>query len=809
MAESRTLRGAAVLAIIAFLSVVWVVHRTVQRSRASNERVVHTQGVLTAIESMLATIVDADTAVRGSVSSAETRNLEALGHTARALDADISRLAALTVDNPVQQARVAQLRQDAAGVQAALRTAVEPTQVHRPVNPADAEAQRARMDNARRTLQAMRAEENRLLADRVQVDQAAVRRLQFLSIALAVTAAGFLAWIFWLVARNARRQRQGTDTLRQANDNLEARVDAAAADLHDSNARLRSIIDSAVDGIIVIDGHGRIEAFNRGAERLFGYPESDVLGRNVKMLMPSPYHDEHDAYLDHYLHTGVARIIGTGREVTGLRRDGSTFPLHLSVGEMSIKGERRFTGMLHDLTRRVRLEDELRASEARWRSVIDSAVDGIVVIDAHGCIEAFNPAAVRLFGYEEREVVGRNVNILMPSPYHDEHDAYLARHLATGVQKIIGTGREVTGLRRDGTTFPLHLSVGKMTVGGEQRFTGILHDLSARVRMEKQLREQTSLAKLGEMAAVIAHEVKNPLAGVRAAIQIIGTRLPKGGKDASVVTEIVQRIDTLNELMKDLLLFARPPQPRLAVVDIGALVTTTASLLRGDPAFEQVEVRVDGEPARALGDAELLKIVFVNLLMNAAHAMQGSGTIQVSLTSIVDMCQIAFADEGPGIPADVLEKIFTPFFTTKARGSGLGLPTVRRLIEAHQGTISIACPSDGGTVVTIQLPVERVAVMPSARGLRLERPSSEHTAIEPPLGELGGDDIQRRNRRHGDEQQARQRHESEHADEWQIGDGDRQRDERHGRPEQHPAWPTAKEGAPRPDHQRNHELGEQ
>ena len=177
-------------------------------------------------------------------------------------------------------------------------------------------------------------------------------------------------------------------------------------------------------------------------------------------------------------------------------------------------------------------------------------------------------------------MIGRNVNMLMPSPYHEEHDTYLARHLATGVQKIIGTGREVTGLRRDGTTFPLHLSVGKMTVGGERKFTGILHDLSARVRIEEQLREQTSLARLGEMAAVIAHEVKNPLAGVRGAIQVIGDALPQDGKEAAIVKEIVSRIDALNELMKDLLLFARPPQPKPALVDIATLVATTADLLR-------------------------------------------------------------------------------------------------------------------------------------------------------------------------------------------------------------------------------------
>jgi two-component system sensor kinase FixL len=710
VAGSRTLRGSAVLAIIAVVSVVWVVHHTVQRSQASTEWVVHTQEVLTAIENVLSTIVDADTAVRSGASSADARNLTALGQAARTVDTEVSHLAALTADNPNQRARLTQLRQDAAGVLAALGAMVEGTQAPRSVNPTDAEAQRRRMDGARRTLQAMRAEANRLLADRVQVDQAAARRLQFISMALAPAAPGILAWIFWLLARSARRQRQGADTLRQANENLEEQVDVSAAELRDSHARLQSIIDSAVDGIIVIDGHGQIEAFNPGAERLFGYLEPEVVGRNVKMLMPSPYHDEHDGYLDQYLHTGAAKIIGTGREVTGRRRDGSTFPLHLSVGEMSIKGERKFTGMLHDLTKRARLEDELRASEARWRSVIDSAVDGIVVIDAHGRIEAFNPAAVRLFGYEECEVVGRNVSMLMPSPYHEEHDTYLARHLATGVQKIIGTGREVTGLRRDGTTFPLHLSVGKITAGEEHRFTGILHDLSARVRIEKQLRDQTSLAKLGEMAAVIAHEVKNPLAGVRGAIQIIGTRLPKDSKDAQIVGEIVSRIDTLNELMKDLLLFARPPQPKVALVDMGTLVTTTANLLRGDPAFEHVAVRVDGEPARALGDAELLKIVFVNLLVNAAHAMQGRGTIHVSLASIADICQIVFADEGPGIPADALEKIFTPFFTTKARGSGLGLPTVRRLIEAHQGTISIACPPAGGTVVTIQLPGESLAV---------------------------------------------------------------------------------------------------
>ena len=472
----------------------------------------------------------------------------------------------------------------------------------------------------------------------------------------------------------------------------------------------RSIIRSAVDAIVLIDAHGRIETFNPAAERLFGYSEAEVLGRNVTLLMPEPYRSEHDAYLERYLSTGERRIIGIGREVTGQRRDGSTFPLHLSVGEADVDGERKFTGIIHDLTDRVRLEDRLRSSEARWRSIIESAVDGIVVIDAKGCIEAFNPAAERLFGYSEAEVIGQNVNILMPAPYREEHDGYMSRYVLTGHKKIIGIGREVIGLHRDGSVFPVHLSVGEMAVNGDRKFTGILHDLSARIRMEEQLRERTALARLGEMAAVIAHEVKNPLAGIRGAIQVIGGRLPKESRDAAVAKEIVNRIDALDELMKDLLLFARPPQPRLAPVDLADLVRTTADLLGGDPALNGVAVQLEGDAPAVMADADLLKIVFQNLLVNAVQAMQGKGAIRVTLEIVAGHSRVTLRDAGPGIGPDVLDKIFTPFFTTKARGTGLGLPTAKRIVEAHGGRIAVACPPGGGTTVTVELPSAQAAI---------------------------------------------------------------------------------------------------
>ena len=352
-----------------------------------------------------------------------------------------------------------------------------------------------------------------------------------------------------------------------------------------------------------------------------------------------------------------------------------------------------------------------RSAAGILSAVLDSAVDAIIVIDEIGRIEVVNPAAVRLFGYAEDELIGRNVNVLMPSPYHEEHDGYLARYLQTREPRIIGIGREVTAKRKDGSTFPVRLSVGEMAIGGTRKFTGILHDLTERVRMEEQLREQTSLVRLGEMAAVLAHEVKNPLAGVRGAIQVIGSRLPPESKDALMIREIIARIDGLNELMKDLLLFARPPQPRPVGVDVASLVTATATLLNNDPAAKDVRVSVEvqrGASPTITADPDLLKIVFENLLVNGAHAMSGKGVIRVAIDVNDGHCRVAVHDAGPGIAADVREKIFTPFFTTKARGSGLGLPTAKRLVEAHGGTIAIECPAEGGTTVTVQLPISAV-----------------------------------------------------------------------------------------------------
>jgi two-component system, LuxR family, sensor kinase FixL len=341
----------------------------------------------------------------------------------------------------------------------------------------------------------------------------------------------------------------------------------------------------------------------------------------------------------------------------------------------------------------------------RLSAIINTTVDGIIVIDDRGLIESINPAGQRLFGYSEAELVGQNVNILMPSPFHEEHDQYLQRYHATGQAAIIGKGRQVRGLRKDGSIFPLHLSVGEMQIDGEKKYTGVLHDLTARVELEAQLREQTALAQLGEMAAMIAHEVKNPLAGIRGAVQVIGGRLPAGNTDAPMMKEIIARIDSLDAMMKDLLLFARPPKPNRMPTDIVPLVQVTADLVKRDHDAHQVDIVIDGSSPPVAADQAMLKMVIQNLLMNGVQAIGGRGRIRVGVDATDNWCRITISDSGPGIPPEIRDKIFMPFFTTKNRGTGLGLPTSKRFIEAHNGRISIDCPSAGGTLVTLQLPV--------------------------------------------------------------------------------------------------------
>jgi two-component system sensor kinase FixL len=348
---------------------------------------------------------------------------------------------------------------------------------------------------------------------------------------------------------------------------------------------------------------------------------------------------------------------------------------------------------------------ELRKSEARNRSMLETAVDGIVVIDTRGIIQLVNPAMQRLFGYTVEELRGQNVSVLMPAPIRDEHDAHLARYLESGLRRIIGTGREVEARHKDGRTFPVSISVSELKQDGEHAFVGILRDLTDLKRAQAEAREQAELARLGRMSALIAHEVRNPLAGIRGALDIIGRRLPAGAREQAVLGDIVARLDDLNHFVDDLLIFARPHRPELRRESIAAIFRRLTALMAADPEFAGIVTDVSGDDADVEVDARQIERAFLNLMANAAQALDGEGRIAVTIERRETACRVTVSDSGAGMAPEVLQKVFEPFFTTRHRGTGLGLPVVKRTVEQHGGSIQIESTIGVGTKAIVELPL--------------------------------------------------------------------------------------------------------
>jgi signal transduction histidine kinase len=240
--------------------------------------------------------------------------------------------------------------------------------------------------------------------------------------------------------------------------------------------------------------------------------------------------------------------------------------------------------------------------------------------------------------------------------------------------------------------------------GKPYQYLAIRYDVTARKLVEEQLINQAALARLGQMVAVVAHEVRNPLAGLRGVLQILSQRLQPQRSEHPIVLEMIKRLDGLNARVNDLLLYAKPRTPRIEAVPLRPLVEGSSALLNRDPALMPTAIDVRGESLACLGDAELLREVVLNLLLNAAQAMEGRGTVQVAIAAGA-RATVDITDTGPGIPTDVASRIFEPFFTTKRAGTGLGLAIVRRLLELQNGEVSILSTTPAGTAIRVTLPL--------------------------------------------------------------------------------------------------------
>lgn len=489
----------------------------------------------------------------------------------------------------------------------------------------------------------------------------------------------------------------------------------------DRMAYLNAVLERLPDAVAIIDCKYRLVELNPAGLAMIGISTLDQIPNRPLLPMVAP--ESLPAFQKHFQET-----------LTG--NSGAAVPLRIELNNLA--GVRRIVecrmARLENLdggvagvvmTARDISDRELSArvvadGESLIHAILDTVPDAMVVIDEAGRITSFSAAAERLFGYAEADVLGSNVSMLMPSPHREAHDNYLLRYLQTGEKRIIGIGRVVEGIRRDGMVFPMELSVGDASAGEHRVFTGFVRDLSERVEAEAQLhRVQADLAHasrlsaVGTLASALAHELNQPLTAVanyvsagrdminRAAEvdrDIIREALDEAAKEAVRAGQIVRR-------MRD---FVAKGEVDTRILSLGDLINdaTTLGLVGAREKGVQWWIELDPGIENVLADRVQIQQVMFNLMRNAVEAMEESPDKHLTIRAHPcgeEKVEISVSDTGPGITPDIQATLFQPFTSTKGQGMGLGLSICRTIIEAHGGRLSMEAGDYGGTVFKFTL----------------------------------------------------------------------------------------------------------
>src|SRR5262245_9607634 len=360
------------------------------------------------------------------------------------------------------------------------------------------------------------------------------------------------------------------------------------------------------------------------------------------------------------------------------------------------------------------------AREAHLTSILDTVPDAMIVIDERGLIQSFSSAAERLFGYTAAEVAGKNVSLLMPSPYRESHDGYLERYLRTGERRIIGIGRVVVGERKDGSTFPMELAVGEMRSSNRHFFTGFIRDITQRQRSEARLQELQSelvhisrLTAMGQMASALAHELNQPLLAIVGYMKGSRRLLESGGEDRSgllrdAMDKAADQALRAGQIIRRLREFVARGDSERRVESVKRLIEEASALALVGTKDQGVRVRFQFDPAvdLVLVDKVQIQQVLLNLLRNAVEAMEASQRRELVISTAAgddDMVAVRVADTGSGIAPELMSQLFQPFVTNKRHGMGVGLSICRTIVDAHGGQITVEPNPGGGTVFRFTL----------------------------------------------------------------------------------------------------------
>lgn len=480
------------------------------------------------------------------------------------------------------------------------------------------------------------------------------------------------------------------------------------------------LIDSATNyAIYMLDREGRVAIWNRGAERIKGWAEAEIVGRHCAIFYPA---EEVRAGKPEDDLARAARLGRLEEEGWRLRKDGSEFLASVTITALrdSQGALRGFGKVIRDITDERAAEEAVTKREDHLRSILDTVPDAMIVINQAGIMSSFSAAAERLFGYAASEAIGRNVSLLMPEPDRGRHDSYISRYLTTGERRVVGVTRLVTGQRRNGETFPMELAVGETVSGGERIFTGFVRDLSERRQAEIQIQQLQSelihvsrLSAMGTMASTLAHELNQPLAAIanylEAARDLLGEDEPD--RDAllhEALDEAARQSLRAGQIVRRLRDFVARGEVGKRVESLSSIIGEAQALGLVGAHEKGIRTSVSLDPAadHVLVDRVQIQQVLVNLIRNAVEAMQDCPVRELEIRSALEsptMVRLSVADSGKGLPEGIASRLFEAFATTKQQGMGLGLSICRTIIEAHGGRIAARPGERGGTVFDFTL----------------------------------------------------------------------------------------------------------
>jgi len=489
--------------------------------------------------------------------------------------------------------------------------------------------------------------------------------------------------------------------------------------LKESEERLRLLIDGTKDySVFMLDPEGRVVSWNDGARRIQGYETNEIIGRHFSVFYTSedvtagkPQGD-----LDLALHAGAHEQEGERVKKSGERIWTTTLinPLYDDSG--MLKG---FANITRDITERKIAELALVTSETLLRAVVDGSPDSIIAISAEGVIQSINLNGVKMFGYQRQEVVGLNVSMLIPAPFRGT-DRLMQDYLQSGEGQIVDVEREVEGLRKDGSVFPLGLMVTQTTYADLPLFVGFLRDLSSRREIEARIKQLQSerLSAMGGLAAGLAHELNQPLA---AAVTYLETAqllldMPEDSRSHPIentLTSAVEEIMRAGQIMKRLRELVTSGEPDKTFVNLHGFIHDAPELSILKKEKVMINLQLNAKNDNVLADRVQIKQVLSNLIRNASEAMStfADRKLSISTSSIErDMIRVDIADTGSGFQPGMIERLFEPFQTTKSNGMGIGLSISRLIVEAHYGNIWAESNPDGGAIFSFTLPLVNMEI---------------------------------------------------------------------------------------------------